>query len=236
MAVLCIGIPVRAHDAVARDDQRDRVAAECRPGGADGPWAARLRGHGAIGRGGTVADPGRGLEHAAAEAGAECPVDREVEPGPLAVEVLLQLASGGVEAGGCLEEARGDPRRQLLQDRVGDLVLIGQPDDPRRRGGDEETAERAVHSSVGDVQEPVALGSLDQSCVQPLPGGARRSDRLAQSLFDLVVGWTHRGAHDRGSRLSMRLEVRPRRSVLTASKTFRRAASELVSIASPMSA
>jgi hypothetical protein len=116
---------------------------------------------------------------------------------------------GGVEAGRRLEGAWRDPRRQLVQDRVRDLVLIGQPDDSRRRRGDQEPAERAVHSGVGDIDEPFALGALHESRPQPFPGLGRRSDRLAQPLFDVVVACTHRGVHDRGSRLSMRLKVRP---------------------------
>src|SRR4051794_34386462 len=113
-----------ADDAMAGDDDRDRVGAE---GSARGPRGLRVaggRGDLAVGRGLAEGDARGRLQDAAAELRVQRPVDRDVEVRPLVVEVLVELAAHRVEPGGLLEDARAEPTGEVLEDGVEAAVEV----------------------------------------------------------------------------------------------------------------
>jgi hypothetical protein len=144
---------------VARDDDRDGVRRHGGAHGAAGLGVADHRGQLEVAHGAAVADLGeQALEHRAAEASGQLPVDRQVEVVAPALEVLVELAAGLVEPVGRLEHAGAHALGQVFEDRVAVLALEAEADDAGGRGGDEQRADRAVGGGVGDVDQLLGLG------------------------------------------------------------------------------
>src|SRR2546423_9015963 len=93
-----------ADDAMARDDDRDRVRAEGVAGGAGGAVAAGPGRHFAVGAQLAERDSVRRLQDAPGEAVGEGPVDADVEATAAALEVLVELAPDLVEPGRDLDD------------------------------------------------------------------------------------------------------------------------------------
>src|SRR5204863_1083216 len=115
-ATVVADLATRADHAVAWDDDRDRVQPQ---GAARGPVGARVPGAlGGVAIGDHLAERHpRGLaEHPAVEARMDqLPIERHLEALPLAIEVLVELAAGVVEAGGVLEDSRREVLGELRE-------------------------------------------------------------------------------------------------------------------------
>src|SRR5207302_10653564 len=91
-----------AQDAMAGDDDRDRVRAQRVAGSARAARAAGPAGHLRVAEHAAEGDARRGAQHAAGEGAAQRPVQRNVERAALPFEVLLEPAPGGLEWSGRL--------------------------------------------------------------------------------------------------------------------------------------
>ena len=67
-----------------------------------------------------------------------------------------------------MQDARADVDGEPGEHVVVALVLERHPDEARGRGRQQQRAERAVDRAVGDVEQAVTLGALDELVVQPL--------------------------------------------------------------------
>jgi hypothetical protein len=145
-----------AQDAVAGDDDRDRVGAERVARGADRADVARGLGDAAVGARRAERDLCGRLEQAAGERAAdEREVDRQREVVAAAVEVLVELAAHVVEARRCLEDARRQARGERFEHGVEAAVelLVGQAGQAARGAGGDDAADGRVDLGVGDVEQ-----------------------------------------------------------------------------------
>ena len=91
------------------------------------------------------------------------PVHRDVERRAPAVEVLVELASHGVELLGVLDHPRRDVVGQVLEEDV--LFGAGQrhPDEPLVGGGQEHRSDRRVELGPRDFDEPFAVSAATEA-------------------------------------------------------------------------
>src|SRR5215472_4828924 len=96
-AAIAADTPARVQDPMAGDDDRDRVRAERVARGAIPTRAPGPPGDLLVARDASVGDPLRSAQDPPPKALAESPVEREVELVPPPREVLVELATGGVD-------------------------------------------------------------------------------------------------------------------------------------------
>src|SRR5712692_2887138 len=173
-----------AKDAMAGDDDRDRVGAERVACGTRAVGAAGGRRDLPVRRDPAEGDLRRGPKDAAPEAGRERPVDPGAEPTATAGEVLVEVAADLGEPGGCFEDPGRDPGGQVVEHVVGTFVRVGQSHEARRCERHQQWAERRVDARVGHVEQALGLRPLDERARV----GARDGPAGAQTVGEIVHG------------------------------------------------
>ena len=109
---------------MAREDDRQRVAVHDRPHRPRRARARRTRRQLSVGHDLAVRDAGELAQDAPVEVGLESEVDRQVEPLPLAFEVLVELAPRGIDRDGRAKHAQPEGVGEKLELALG-LGVIG---------------------------------------------------------------------------------------------------------------
>jgi hypothetical protein len=155
----------RSHDAVAGNDDRDRVPVER---SADRPRRARAAdavSEPAVGRRRAVRDALELLEHELLEGGQRGEVDNEVELAAAALEVLVELSPRLVERAWRPEHpgavGPGEPLELGFR-----LRIEGDAANTALGGGDEKLADRGIGQVVGDVECAFCGGALPKGAVE----------------------------------------------------------------------
>ena len=191
--------PARAHDAVARHDDRDRVAVER---AADGPRRARLPDPLARGlRTCRRARTGRGRAPPAPPAGRRGSGVRSTGRSnsvPAALEVLVELAPRLDRPVRRAQEHAGTERRGERVELVLGLGIEGDAADAALAGGDEQRSDRRVGEVVGDVEQPGRGRFLAEALVEA------ESERWSWGLLSPQPA--HSGRGGRARRLGVRAE------------------------------
>ena len=179
--------PVGADDAVTRHDDRDRIAAERAAHGPRRPRTPDASGELRIRHRFSKAESGGGVEDRTLEVTQLRQINRQVEAGAAAVEILRQLPFRRVEFVGVAHHRRGPmPALQANDERLVALVLPRERDQTR-------TARRNAHGTEGRVEatpaDRTAAIRVGTSARHP-PGSRHRHSHpssASPSMFAVVL-------------------------------------------------
>ena len=135
--------------------------------------------------------------HRLTEAAGQRVVQRKVEAGAPAGEVLVELPGGRVESGRRVQDAGAEPARERVEHTIEALPFEGDPHEPLVGGGQQQRADRTVDNGVGDVQQARGIRSPLERAVQlgePGGVGGGEGDEVARVRFGRVNGGGHRDA------------------------------------------
>jgi hypothetical protein len=157
--------PVRADDAMAGEDDRDRVPVHERPYRARRAGVPRFRRKRAVRRDLSVRHSPELVHHAEAERRGEADVDRELERSAPSVEVLVELALRLVERLRDAEEPGAEVARERLEVALGLGVELDAAEAAIRRR-DEQCADRRVDEVVRDVEQMLACSGVAKTEIE----------------------------------------------------------------------
>ncbi len=150
---------------MAREHDGDAVPVHHRADRARGTGVAGPLGELAVGRSLAVRHLRELGEDTQRELGEAAHVEGEVERGPAAAEVVVELAARRVERVGSAKDARTGDAGERLQLALG-LGVERDPREPAVGDGREQGAELAVDHVVGGVEQAGAGGSLAKARVE----------------------------------------------------------------------
>ncbi len=207
-----------AEHPVARHHDRDRVGAE---GVADRARSARpadaLR-QGAVGRRPPEGDPGGRRQDVSRDPAHQPPVELQLETGPFALEVLIELTPDLIGRGGVLQDPGRELTREPPEQLVPLLLLERHVGEAARGDREEQLSDGALEDAEGDVEQPLLGGD---------PGDVR--GRRLRPAVGLLLPRKH-------SQVFSRIHFISSLSFFTPWYTFARAASSEIPSASATSA
>src|SRR3990172_1325569 len=134
---------------VARNDDRNGVAAKCLSGGAGTARLTRSTGNVLVGGNTPIGDLCGYRQHPPSESVDEPPIEWHLKAVAVAREVFTQFVPDSLQAGRILQDPWGDPLRQIVQHSR--LVFEPDPQQAPGGGGDDQFTERRIDGGVGDV-------------------------------------------------------------------------------------
>src|SRR5881409_577275 len=154
LRVKATGVPaeraVRREDAVARDDDRDRVRTERLTRGARGSLAACLCGDPGIRRDLAERDACRRRQDPPLELRERREVDRDVEPPARAAEVLIELTRDGIDAARIGQQARPVRAHDARELGSGRLAAVMDREHALRTDCDPERPEGRIDDAIAN--------------------------------------------------------------------------------------
>ena len=147
---------VRAHDAVAWHDGQ-RIGRTCRSHRSDGPEVAGQPCHCGVTGGVSVADLEQAVQHGAAEACRQAPVQRHVKNRVAGRRSTHSPLGRRRPVGRYVEDAGADAIGQGLQDRVMVLAGVRDTDQPSLGRREQQRADGTVDGAVSDVENALGL-------------------------------------------------------------------------------
>src|SRR5207244_1766812 len=124
-------LSVRTDHAMARQDDRQRVAVHDHSDGASGTWPRGARCELTVRNDLAVRHPGELAQDATVEIGEQRDVDREVEAVSLALEVLVELAACRIDRLRRAQHPKAESPGELLDFPLG-VGVVGDPAEPAR--------------------------------------------------------------------------------------------------------
>src|SRR3989304_4417601 len=132
---------------VARNDDRNGVAAKCLSGGAGTALLPPSTGNVLVGGNTPMGDLCGYRQPPPSESLDEPPIEWHLKAVAAAREVFTQFVPDSLQAGRILQDPWGDPRRQIVQDSR--LVFDPDPQQAPGGGGDDQFTERRIDGGVG---------------------------------------------------------------------------------------
>ena len=169
---------------MAGDHDGDRVAPERGPGRAHRAGASDAGGERAVGGDRAARDAAQLGEHVELEGRArEREIDGQVEPGPLALQIGLELLAGDRGLGARAHDARAQTAGDAGEDRV--LGLLGEADPADAAGALHH--QEAADGGVGVAVDRVGQALRDRGGAQPLEHGVGKSLGTGHVILALRV-------------------------------------------------